>query len=324
MEIPRTAGLVAVLREIGHPEVGEQHADVEGHRAVEGEFGIDDAGLGVGDHDRAGMQVAVQQRLGIGGKQMLHALRLDLEVAVGAQLGDDAVELRAGVAVHRRFEIGIGEDQVLGDVAQFDIVGEQRKVGLAVARRHGEVGAAEQRARHEHAEVLGDARQLAAGDQRLPQDHVGRQELHDDERLGLVEMQDLRHHAGRPRLLPGQRVVFEEGALERQRPAVADEPHIGQRLLDHDRARRTLDDEDEVEVAVADLAHLPGRAVGADRGGKRADTAEPDRQGLDRQRLERILMRRHARPPDPRPLLRVYHDGAKLVSPLSNVNRVDI
>ena len=99
--------LMAGLREEGHPEIGEQHADVEGHRAVEGEFRIDDAGLLVGDHDRAGMQIAMQQRLGIGGEKVLQPLRLDFQIAVGAQLGDDAVELRRGVAVQLGVEIGV-------------------------------------------------------------------------------------------------------------------------------------------------------------------------------------------------------------------------
>ena len=97
---------------------------------------------------------------------MLQPLRLDLEVAVGAQFGDQAVELRRGVPVHRGVEIGIGEDQVLGDVAELDIVGEQRQIRLAVARRHRQVGAAKQRAGHEQAEVAGDLRQLPALDQR--------------------------------------------------------------------------------------------------------------------------------------------------------------
>ena len=138
---------VAGLSEIGHPEIGEQHADIEGHRSVEGEFRIDDARVVVGHHDRAGVQVAVQQRLGVGGEQMLQLLRLDLEVAVGAQFGNEGVELRRGVPVHRRFEIGVGEDQVLGDVAKLDVVGEERQIFLASAGFHGKVGAAEQRAR---------------------------------------------------------------------------------------------------------------------------------------------------------------------------------
>ena len=106
------------------------------------------------------MQVAMHQRLGVGGEHVLQPLRLDLEVAVGAQFGDEAVELRRGVAVERGLEIGVGEDEALGDVAEFDIVGEQREVFLARAGFHREVRAAEQRARHEQAEVA--ARSSAA------------------------------------------------------------------------------------------------------------------------------------------------------------------
>ena len=149
----------------------------------------------VGHHDRAGVQVAVQQRLGIGGEQVLQPLRLDLEVAVGAQFRHQRIELRRGVAVHGCLEIRIGEDQVLGDVAEFGIVGEQRQVFLALARLHRKVGAAEQCARHEQAEVRRDLRQPAAVDQRLAQDDVRRQVLHDDERLRLVEMIDLGNDA---------------------------------------------------------------------------------------------------------------------------------
>ena len=75
--------------------------------------------------------------------------------------------------------------------------------------------------------------QLAPFDQRAPQDDVRRRQiLHDDQRLAFIEMIDRRHRAGRARLLPGQRVIFEEGALQRQRPAVADQADIGQGLLD--------------------------------------------------------------------------------------------
>ncbi len=249
--------LVAMLREESHPEIGEQHADVEGHRAVEGEFRIDHPGFTVGDHDRAGMQIAVQQRLGIGREQMLQPLRLDLQITIGAQFGDDAVELRARMPVHLGVEIRVRENQVLGDVAEFDIVGEQRQIRLAILGRHMQVGAAKQGAGHEQADVVGDIRQLPPFDQRPPQDDVGRQILHDDQRLAFVEMIDRRHRARRSRLLPGQRVVFEEGALQRQRPAVADQADIGQGLLDDGSSRGAFDDEDQVEIAVADLADLP-------------------------------------------------------------------
>ena len=76
----------------------------------------------------------MQQRLRVGAEFELQMLRGDLQIDVGAQLGGDPVELRAGVPVERRREIGIGEDQRLGDVAKRDVVGEQREVGLALAR----------------------------------------------------------------------------------------------------------------------------------------------------------------------------------------------
>src|SRR3712207_6943031 len=58
----------------------------------------------------------------------------------------------------------------------------------------------------------------------------------------------------RSTLFPYTTLFRSEGALEGQRPALADEAHIGQRLLHHEAAGRALHDEDEVEVAVADLA----------------------------------------------------------------------
>ena len=75
---------MAGLRKVGHPEVGQQHADIEGHRSVDGEFRIDDTRVIIGHHDRASVQVAVEQCLGFGRKEMFHLLSLDLEVAVGA------------------------------------------------------------------------------------------------------------------------------------------------------------------------------------------------------------------------------------------------
>ena len=278
--------LVASLRKVGHPEIGKQHADIEGHRRIEGELRIDDPRLRVGDHDRAGMQVAMHQRLGVGGEHMLQLLRFDLEVAVGAQFGDDGVELRRGVPVHRRFVIGVGEDEVLGDVAELGIVGKQRQILLARAGLHVEIGAAKERARHEAAEVAGDVRQLPALDQRTAQDDMRRQVLHDDERLGFVEVVDLRHQAGRARLLPGKRMVLEEGALERQRPALADQPHIGQRLLDDRSALVALDDEDQIEIAVADFTDVPASGSAADARRQRLYAAEARLQGFDGQSVK--------------------------------------
>jgi hypothetical protein len=107
--------------------------------------------------------------------------------------------------------------------------------------------------------------------------------LHHDERLRLVEMHDAGDDARVARLLPDQRVVFVEGAVQRQGPAFADETDVGQRLLDDDGACGPFDDEDEVEVAVAHLAHAPvgGRAADGPRDG--VDAAQPRGQGFGRE-----------------------------------------
>ena len=44
--VAAAGAFVTALREEGHPEIGQQHADVEGHRPVEGEFRVDDPRLG--------------------------------------------------------------------------------------------------------------------------------------------------------------------------------------------------------------------------------------------------------------------------------------
>ena len=64
------------------------------------------------------------------------------------------------------------------------------------------------------------------------------------------------HSCAPHRLLPDQRMILEERTLERQWPALADQPDIGQRLLDDHRfsaVARADDSKDQVQVAVADL-----------------------------------------------------------------------
>ena len=91
------------------------------------------------------------------------------------------------------------------------------------------------------------------------------------EREGLIVMQHRRHQPGRQPGLMRQRQIFVMRARQRQRPAFADEPYIGQRLLDGDAARGPLDDEHEVEVAVADLADRPGSRLAAKPGRDRRE-----------------------------------------------------
>ena len=220
----------------------------------------------------------MQKRFRRGGENMLQPLGLHFQIAVGAQLRHNAVELRRGMAVELRVVIGIGEDQAFGDVAQRDIVGEEREVSLAQLGIEAQVGAAKQGARQKQSEVLGDLRQFLAGNQGAAQDDMRREEFHDDDRLARIEMENLRHHSGIALSLSGQGMIFEEGALQRQGPAIAHEADIGQRLLDDHGALGAFDDEDQIEIAVADFAHFPGLRISADpvlHGGK---AAQPCRQ----------------------------------------------
>ena len=78
-----------------------------------------------------------------------------------------------------------------------------------------------------------------------------------------------------------QRLVLEEGALQRQRPAFADQPHIGQRLLDAEAAGRAAHQEDEVQIAVAHLVHLPRGGGAAETRAERRVSGEIGREALD-------------------------------------------
>src|SRR3954470_22672733 len=51
---------------------------------------------------------------------------------------------------------------------------------------------------------------------------------------------------------------------QRQRPALADQADIGQRLLHGDAAAAALDDENEIEIAVADFGDRPGGRLAAE------------------------------------------------------------
>ena len=129
---------------------------------------------------------------------------------------------------------------------------------------------------------------MLAVDQRAAQDDVGRQVLHDDERLDGVEMENLRGTAGVARFLTHKRVILKERTLERQRPAIADEAHIGQGLLDDGRTAIAFDDEDEVEIAIADFAHFPMVAIVPDTIPQGWICAEPSWQGVDCQCFENL------------------------------------
>ena len=184
-----------------------------------------------------------------------------MQIEIGAELRRDGIEKGRSPAILFRQTVGVGEDEVLGDLAQRVVAGEGGKTRLLLGGGKREVRGEEQRACQEGRQVLGEARIARARDQPAPQDDVGLEELHHDELQGLVEMQDLGNEARRQLRLAPQGKVLVMGARQRQRPALPDEAHEGKRLFHRDAAMGAFDDEDEVQIAVTDLAHRPGCAL---------------------------------------------------------------
>ena len=162
---------------------------------------------------------------------------------------------------------------------------EQRLHRVFLRGGEREVRAAEQRFSSESCQIIGDARIDRRGNQPLAQNDMRRQKIHDDGGAPGVEKMHMRHKARHMAHLALQGLMLKISALQRQRPTVAHQPHIGQGLLDHEAACGAGDDEHEVEVAIAHLAHLPGGWSAAQFGGKRrcfADKGADPRVGQRR------------------------------------------
>ena len=221
----------------------------------------------------------MDQRLSAGHELQFERLRGDLQRAVALERLLLGIEPGSRPAVERRLAIGVGEDEILGDLAQRRVRGEQLDARLVRGRRPRQRRGVEQRGGKKLRDVARETRISNSADKPLAHDDMRPKIFHHDHRLGAIEVEQLGRQAGRVASLLGQRAIFEPRALERQRPRFADEPHIGQRLLDDDAVSLALDNEHQVEIAVADLADPPaGRLAAepiADRGniGKRAGKA---------------------------------------------------
>jgi hypothetical protein len=167
------------------------------------------------------------------------------------------VQLRAGPAIVLGHPVRLGEDQVLGDLAQRPVPGKGGNGVLLLGSGERQVGGKEEGPGHEAGDILDEAGVLERVDHALAHDDVGLEELHDDERQGLVVVVYFRDQAGRMARLYGQGHLLVVGARQGQGPALAHQAHIGQRLLDGDAARRPADDEHQIEIAVPDLLHPP-------------------------------------------------------------------
>ena len=75
--------------QIAHQEIGDDRAEIEAHRSVEREFGIDHDGRAFRHHDRARVQVPMQQCLGLLRNSSFRRDTARLELGIAADLGGE-------------------------------------------------------------------------------------------------------------------------------------------------------------------------------------------------------------------------------------------
>ncbi len=177
------------------------------------------------------------------------------------------------MAVHLRAVVRVGKYQRFGDRRNRHVAGEQPDIGFLIRACHGEFRAAKRCARTKLTQRSAQLRHPFAADQLAPQNHMGVKILHHDQCLGLVEVVHLGGHARRALGLTHQCVVFEMGAIKRQRPALAHHAHIGQCLLDYHAAGAACHDKHQIEVAVAYFTDVPLGGVATHAAGDCLHTA---------------------------------------------------
>ena len=126
-----------------------------------------------------------------------------------------------------------------------------------------EIGGEEQGAGEIVAELLGEPRIAAAGNEAFPRDDMRLDRFHHEQRQFRIVAIDGGNSVRAMALLDDQRPMFEIDPTDRKRPAFADHPDIGECLLGDDATGRPVDTEDGVHVAVADLADHPAGLVAA-------------------------------------------------------------
>ena len=120
------------------------------------------------------MKIPVNQRLGLAEKFLSEARRRNFERTIAAQVADDFVELRRGMSIALAREVWIPKDQIYGNADQRLISGEQRDTVHFAFERPRKVGREVARTRDVLAEVAGEIRVTAPGNQTVPQDDVRR------------------------------------------------------------------------------------------------------------------------------------------------------
>ena len=162
----------------------------------------------------------MDQRLGGGHELQFQSLRGDFQRAVALERLLLRVEMGPRPAVERRLAIGVGEDEILGDLAQGRVRREQRDARFVLGRRSGQRRGVEQGRGKKLGDVGGEAGILDPAHEPLAHDDVRPEIFHHDHRLGAVEVEHFGREPRRVAGLFGQRAIFEPAPLERQRPGV--------------------------------------------------------------------------------------------------------
>ena len=85
-------------------------------------------------HDRSRVKIAMDQRLGARQELEFARLRRDLHRRIAFERLLFRIEIGARPAIERRLAIGVGEDEVLGDLAERGIGRKQRDARLVLVR----------------------------------------------------------------------------------------------------------------------------------------------------------------------------------------------
>jgi hypothetical protein len=103
--------------QIAHDEIADHGPQIESHRSIERELRVDHLCLTFRHHDRSGVKIAVDQRFRTRHEFELEPRDRNVQVEVFAEGDSGRIEPGRGPAVLRGLEIGLGKDQVLGDLA---------------------------------------------------------------------------------------------------------------------------------------------------------------------------------------------------------------
>ena len=232
-------------------QVADGGADIEANRAEKAELGVDGLKAAFGDENRAAVDIAVQQRFGMGEEAMLERGHRQLQLGIVAQGGDIGFQ-RGWIAVALVNLIRVVKEQILGDFAHLGI-NKLRHLGLFLMRMQIKVAGVEQRLGQVFPQLAGGLGVVNVVDQLPAPDAVIGEIFHHHHRQLGIEMHNPHRVLRAVLMVSHQGLRLKARAVKGQRPGLSYAAHVGQRLL-NDNPAHAPDIENfkhQVEVAVA-------------------------------------------------------------------------